>query len=72
MTPLTHLTTLTTPKPNRLTVLLQLGNELITLLDNITILLILIVGAVGFDDTLDAVDGAGDAVCGDELGEIPG
>lgn len=67
-----HLTTLATPQPDSLAVLLQLGDELIALLDHIHILLVLVVGSVGLDDALDAVDGAGNAVCGDELGEVPG
>jgi hypothetical protein len=65
------LTTLTSPQPHRLAVLLQLGNELITLLDDVGVLLVLVVWSVGFDDAVDAVDGARDAVCCDEFGEVP-
>jgi hypothetical protein len=54
-----------------LTVLLQLGDELVTLLDHICVLLVLVIGAVRLNNALDTVDGAWDAVCGDELGEVP-
>jgi hypothetical protein len=67
-----NLATLATPQSDCLAVLLQLGDELITLLDNVAVLLVLIVGPVSFDNALDTVDGAGDAVCGDKFGEIPG
>jgi hypothetical protein len=53
-----------------LAVFLQLRNQAITLLHHIYVLLVLVVGAVGFDDTVHAVDGAGDTVCGDEFGQI--
>jgi hypothetical protein len=65
------LATLTAPQPNRLTVLLQLGDKLITLLDDVRILLVLVVWSVGLDDALDTVDGARDAVCCDEFGKVP-
>ena len=42
------------------------------MLDHIGVLLILIIRPVRLDDAVDAVDGAGDAVCGDEFGEISG
>ena len=59
-------------KPHGLAVLLQLGNELVTLPHHVLVLLVLVVGAVRLDDALarDAVDGAGDAAGGDEAGEI--
>jgi hypothetical protein len=50
---------------------LQLGDKLITLLDDVRILLVLVVWSVGLDDALDTVDGARDAVCCDEFGEVP-
>lgn len=40
------------------------------MLDHISVLLILIIRPVRLDDAVDAVDGAGDAVRGDEFGEI--
>jgi hypothetical protein len=55
-----------------LAVFLQLSDELVTLLNNIRILLVLVVGTVGLDDALDTVNGARDTVCGNELGKIPG
>jgi hypothetical protein len=65
---------LTPPQPDRLAVLLQLGNQLITLAHQLLVLLVLVVGAVRLDDAVagDAVDGAGDAAGGDELGEVAG
>jgi len=66
------LTTLAAPQSDCLTVLLQLGNELVALLDNVAVLLVLIVGPVSLDNALDAIDGAGDAISGDKFGEIPG
>ena len=65
------LAALTAPQPDGLTVLLQIGNELVTLLDNVCVLLVLVVRSVGLDDALDAVDGAGYAVGGDESSEVP-
>jgi len=65
------LAALTAPQPDGLTVLLQLGNELVTLLDYVCVLLVLVVGSVGLDDALDAVDRAGYAVGGDESSEVP-
>ena len=40
------------------------------MLDDISVLLILIIRAVRFDDAVDAVNGAGDAVSGDEFGKV--
>jgi hypothetical protein len=67
-----NLATLASPQPDGLPVLLQLGDKLVALLDNVHILLVLVVGSVGLDDALNAIDGAGNAVGGDELGKIPG
>jgi hypothetical protein len=65
------LTTLASPQPDRLTVLLELGDELIPLLDHIGVLLVFVVWSVGLDDALDAIDGARDAVRGNEFGKVP-
>jgi hypothetical protein len=65
------LTTLAAPQPDSLTVLLQLRDELVTLLDRVCVLLVLVVWSIGLDDALDTVNGARDAVGGDELGEVP-
>jgi hypothetical protein len=62
---------LATPQPHRLSVLLQLRDQLIALLHHIGILLVLVIRPVGLDDALDAVDGARDPVRCDELGEVP-
>ena len=66
-----HLTALASTQPDSLAVLLQLGDELITLLDHVCVLLVLVVRAVCLDDALDAVDGAGYAVGSDETSEVP-
>jgi len=62
----------TAPQPHGLTVLLQLRNQLVTLANDILVLLVLVVGSVRLNDTLpgDAVDGAGDATGGDEASKI--
>jgi hypothetical protein len=51
---------------------LQLGDQLVALAHHVLVLLVLVVGSVGLDDTVarDAVNGAGDAAGGDELGEV--
>ncbi len=63
---------LTPPQPHRLPILLQFRNQPVPHLDHVGILAVLVVRPVGLDDLVDAVDGAGDAVCGDEFGEIAG
>ena len=60
----------TPPQPDRLSVFLQFRNQAIAMLDHIGVLLVLIVRAVGLDDAVDAVDGTGDTIGGDELGEV--
>ena len=66
-----QLTTFTTPQSHSLAVLLKLGDELIALLDNVVVLLVLVVWTIGLDDFVDAVDSAWNAICGDEVAEIP-
>lgn len=63
---------LTPSQSHSLSILLELGDELVPLLDNIIILLILVVWSVGLDDSLPShtVNGAGDASTGDELSKI--
>ena len=58
-------------EPHHLPVLLQLRDELITLLDDVVVLPVLVVRPVRLDDAVHAVDSAGDAVCCDEVFEIP-
>lgn len=41
------------------------------MLDDISILLVFVIGAVGLDDLVDAVDGARNAVRRDEVAQIP-
>jgi hypothetical protein len=63
---------LTAPQPDSLPVLLKLGDKLITLLNNIVVLLILVIRSVGLDDSLSghAVDGAGNTPGRDELSQV--
>ena len=74
-TPLTRRSSpLTSPQPDGLAVLLQLGDQLVALAHHVLVLLVLVVGPVRLDDAVagDAVNGAGDAAGGDELGEVTG
>lgn len=59
---------LAAPQSHRLSVFLQLRNQSVSLLDHVRVLLVLVVWPVRFDDLVDAVDGAGYAVRGDEFG----
>ncbi len=63
---------LATPQPDGLPVFLQLSDQLITLSDDVLVLLVLVVGSVGLNDALacHAVDGAGDTAGSNEPGEI--
>jgi hypothetical protein len=56
-----------------LTVLLQLGNKLISLSNDILVLLVLVVRSVRLDDTLasNSVDGARNTASSDESGQVP-
>lgn len=51
---------------------MQLCNQLVTLANDVLVLLVLVIRAVGLDDALagDTVDGAGDAASGDEPSKI--
>ena len=62
--------TLTPSQPDRLAVLLQLGDQLIALLDHVMILLVLVVRPVRLDDAVDSVDGASNTACCNELRQI--
>lgn len=77
--PLSHIN----PKPldslapsqsHSLAVLLQLGNQLITLLDHVRVLFILVIWTVRLDDTLssNAVNRTVYPLCSNELGKITG
>lgn len=70
--PSSILRTLASPQPYSLAILLQLGDELISLLHNIRILLVLVVGSVGLDDALSrhTVNGTCNAISCNELGQI--
>lgn len=52
-------------------VLLQFGDELITLADDIIVLLVLVVRPVGFYDLSHSVNRAGHTIGSNEIGEIP-
>lgn len=60
----------TSPQPNSLPILLQLGDQRVALLDHVGILLILIVRAVSLNDVIYAVNGTGYAVGGYKFGKI--
>ena len=66
-----RLTTLGTSQSDCLTVLLQLGNQLVSLLDHVVVLLILVVCSVRLNDLVDAVDCTWDSVGCDEIREVP-
>lgn len=61
------LSPLASPQSHRLSVLLQFRNQPVALLDDVRVLLILVVRPVRFYNLVDAVDGAGYAVCCDEF-----
>ena len=67
-----YLRPLTPSQPDRLPVLLQLGDQLVSLAHHILVLLVLVIGPVRLDDAVarDAVNCARDAAGGDELGEV--
>jgi hypothetical protein len=52
------LTSFTSSISDRLPILLELRDELITLFDYIVVLLVLVVGSVGFDHLIDSVNRA--------------
>lgn len=65
------LTPLASPQPDRLAVLLELGDQGIALLDKVRVLLVLIVRAVRLDNSVDPVNCARYPVGGYELGQVP-
>lgn len=67
---LSNLAAFTAPKPDGLSIFLELGNQGITMFHNVGVLLVLVIRSVGLDDTIDAVNCAGNAVAGNELGQI--
>jgi hypothetical protein len=66
------LCSLASPQSNGLSVLLQLGDELITLFDNIIVLLILVIWSICFNYAFacNTVNCTWDTVCCNELGKI--
>ena len=64
------LTALTSTKTHSLSILLDLGDQRITVLNHVGILLVLVVGAIRLNDTVDTVDGAGNTVVGNEFGKV--
>jgi hypothetical protein len=53
-----------------LSVFLDLGDQGITMLNHISVLLVLVVGSIRLDNAVHTIDGAGNAVVGNELGKI--
>jgi hypothetical protein len=68
---LSLLTPFTAPQTHSLTVFLQFGDELVTLLHHICVLLVLVVWPVGFNDAVDSVDGTRNSVSRNEFGKVP-
>jgi hypothetical protein len=66
-----NLTPFATSQPHSLPILLELGDELISLLHNICVLLVLVIWTISLDDAVHSVDGAGYAISGNELGKVP-
>lgn len=66
-----NLTALTAPQTDGLSVLLQLRDQRIAVLDHVRVLLVLIVGPVGLDNPVDPVNRAGNPVAGDEFRQVP-
>jgi hypothetical protein len=65
------LTPLASSQPHRLSVLLQLRNKCISLLDDVVVLLVLVVRAICLDDALHAVNRAGNPISGNEFRQVP-
>jgi len=61
---------LTSPQPDNLPILLQLSDQRVALLDDVGILLVLVVRAIGLNDVVNTVNGTRDAVGGYKFGEI--
>ena len=57
-------------QPHRLTVLLKLRDQCITMLHYIRILLVLVVRPVRLDNPIHAVNRASNAIAGDKLGQV--
>ena len=60
------------PESHRLSILLKLGDECITLLDHVSILFVLIIRSIRFDDTVDPVDCARNTIGCNELCQVTG
>lgn len=65
------LPSLAASQPNSLPVFLQLRNQRVSLLDNVGVLLVLVVGPVRLNDATDSVYRAWYPVCSDEFGQVP-
>lgn len=61
---------LASSQPHGLAILLQFGDQLIPLFDNVVVLLVLVVGPVCLDHAVDAIDSAGNAICRDEILQV--
>lgn len=65
------LTPFAAPKSDRLSVLLELRDQLVALLDHVVVLLVLVIRPVRLNDTPDAVHCTRDTVRRNELREVP-
>lgn len=52
-------------------IFLEFGNQLISLLDDVSVLLVFVIWPVRFDDPVDSIDCAGYTVSRDEFGQVP-
>jgi len=66
------LCSLTTPQPHSLAVFLEFCDQLVSLFNNIVVLLVLVIRSVGLDDPLSshAINRAVDSFSCDKLGQV--
>lgn len=65
------LSPLASPQPHGLTIFLELGDQSVSMLENIRILFVLVVRPCGFNYALDTVDSAGDPIASNEFCQVP-
>jgi hypothetical protein len=65
------LTPFAASQSHRLSILLQLRNELIPLLDHVVVLFVLVIGPVRFDNFIHPINGAWNAIRCNEVREVP-
>jgi hypothetical protein len=64
-------TSLATPKSDGLPVFLKFGDKLVSLLDNIVVLLVLVVWSVSLNHFVHPINRAWDAIGGNKIRQIP-